>query len=234
MLRSISGAGAALVAVSLLWPFAGTACAQSTVLSESTRVTVTSSALASGGVELTALVTTAQGAGVPGGSIQFIDETSLQVLGWAEAARPSIVVAGLPVGRHAIRADYRGTDAFLPLIVEPSQSAPLILNVLARPAVTLSTLQNPCAPGELVTLIATVAGAPGGAVTFRDGATVLAAHVALDRNGTASFTSSSLAEGGRALVAEYEGDGEHQAAVSAPLLLQVTAARLSDAEPRGM
>ena len=232
MRRPIIPASKAVLAIALLVPFAGAAPAQSLILTEPTVVALDSTADTAGGFTLTAHVTTRQGAGVPGGSIQFIDETTLNVLGWAEAASPSISVASLPSGRHAIRADYRGTDAFLPLIVESSQSEPLILDVLARPEVTLSTAQNPCTPGALVTLTATVSGAPSGAVTFRDGATVLAAHVALDGNGIASFTSSALAEGGRALVAEYEGNHDHAPAASAPLQLQVT--RLSDAGPRGM
>ncbi|NVN84661.1 MAG: Ig-like domain repeat protein [Rhodopseudomonas sp.] len=238
MRRPIIPASKAVLAIVLLVPFAGAAPAQSVILTEPTVVALDSAADAAGGFSLTAHVTTRQGAGVPGGSIQFIDETTLNVLGWAEAASPSITVASLPAGPHVIRADYRGTDAFLPLIVEPSQSEPLILNVLSKPAVTLSSSQNPSAPGQLVTLTAKVSGEAGaaiGAVTFRDGSAVLAAHVALDSCGTASFTTSALHDGLRAITAEYEGDGDHAPAVSMRLEQDVGLALLPDAAPsRGM
>jgi hypothetical protein len=63
-------------------------------------------------------------------------------------------------------------------------------------------------------------------VTFSDGRSVIAAHVALDRSGTASFTTSALTDGPRNIVAEYEGDGEHAAAVSRELVQDVGARRI--------
>jgi hypothetical protein len=228
----LSGLQRAVVVFALLVSSAEAAFAQSVVLAEPTIVTLTSSenpAGRGGSVTFTASVMTRQGAGVPGGTIQFIDETNMAVLGWAPVAAPSITVSGLTPGRHPIRADYGGTTDFLLLVVQPSQSALLAQTVLVTPDVMLSSSQNPSTPGQLVTLTARVtcdAGRPTGTVTFSDGRSVIAAHVALDSGGTASFTTSALIDGSRSIVAEYGGDGEHAAAVSRELVQDVGAARI--------
>ncbi|ABD87097.1 Ig-like domain-containing protein [Rhodopseudomonas palustris] len=232
----------ALLVVPLLLISGAAVNAQSIIIAETTLVTLTSSANPATADEpftLTAAVTTPQGGGVPGGSIQFIDETTLAVLGWADVASPRIIVRDLPPGRHAIRADYSGSQDYLPLIVQPGQSAPLQLSVLAKPRVLLSSSQNPISPGEVVTLCVTVTGktaAAKGFVTLRDGDAVLAAHLALDSSGTARFTTSALAPGWRALTASYEGDAEHAPTLSMPLDQSVGVALLRDAQalPRGM
>jgi hypothetical protein len=199
--------------------------AQSVVRSVPTAVTLSSSA-SEGVVTLTAAVTATQGAGVPGGRIQFIDDATLAVLGWADVTKPSIVVSRMSPGRHSFHADYSGTSDYLPLVVQPSQSASLIYNERAMPDVSVSTSENPCLPGQVVTLTAKVAssaGQPKGTVTFSDGARVIAAHVGLDQSGAASFTTSALADGMRAITAEYEGDGSYAPAIS-PRLIQDVAA----------
>jgi hypothetical protein len=209
------------LAILLALSSAEAAFAQSMVIDEPTIVTLQSSANPAGAdasITLTASVTTGQGSGVPGGTIQFIDETTLAVLGWADAATPSITVNNLTAGRHLIRADYSGTADFLPLVAQPSQSESLPLTILVLPDVTLSASPNPCSPGQLVTLTAMVTskiGTPKGTVTFSDGRSVIAAHVRLDHGGTASYTTMALGDGPRgAVVAVYEGDGEHASAVS--------------------
>jgi Big-like domain-containing protein len=205
---------------------AGAAYAQSTQSTVVTLKSFNNPRGAGGSVTFTASVTTEQGGGVPGGTIQFIDETTMAVLGWANVAAPSITVGNLPTGRHLIRADYSGTMDFLPLVVLPSQSALLTQMVLVTPDVTVSSSQNPSGPGQLVTLTAMVTsniGTPKGTVTFSDGRSVIAAHVGLDRSGTASFTTSALTDGPRAIVARYEGDGEHASAVSQRLVQDVGA-----------
>jgi hypothetical protein len=228
----LSGLKRAVVVLALLLWSAEAVLAQSIVISEPTTVTLNSSENPAGpgsSITFTASVTTPQGGGVPGGTIQFIDESTMAVLGWAPVAAPSITVSGLTPGRHPIRADYSGTTDFLPLVVQPSQSVLLTQSILATPDVMLSSSQNPSAPGQLVTLTAMVrcdAGTPKGAVTFSDGKSVIAAHVALDRSGAASFTTSALTDGTRNIVAAYEGDGEHAAAVSQELVQDVGAARI--------
>jgi hypothetical protein len=192
-----------------------------------------SSSDSAGRTTLTASVITLQGGGVPGGTIQFIDEVTLAVLGWADVTKPSIVVDHLLPGQHRFRADYSGTMNYLPLMVQPSQSAVLVQNVRGAPDVSVSSSDNPCAPGALVTLTAVISspdGLPTGAVTFRDGTHILAAHVGLDRAGTASFTTSALSDGARAITAEYEGDATHAPAVSRRLLQDVGDVRMQSSQ----
>jgi hypothetical protein len=197
--------------------------AQSVILSETTLVTLTSSASAVAAGQpftLTASVSTPQGGAVPGGTVQFIDQSTLKVLGWADAAHPTVEVSELLPGRHAIRADYSGTDAFLPLVVQPSQSAALELIVQAVPQLLLASSHNPSKAGDVVTLTVKVSAKGAiatGTVTFRAGDTILAAGVALDGFGVASFITSALQEGACPIVVEYHGDAIHAPTASAPL-----------------
>jgi len=215
--------------------------AQSVILSETTLVTLTSSthAVAAGQpVRLTASVTTPQGGAVPGGTVQFIDQNTLKVLGWADAAHPTVEVSDLPPGRHAIFADYSGTEAFLPLVVQPSQSAPLQVMVQAVPQLVLASSSNPSTPGEVVTLTVKVSaqGAiPTGTVTFRAGDTVIAADVALDGGGMASFITSALPEGTCPISVAYHGDAIHAPVASSALDQAVTPFVVRDTSllPRG-
>jgi hypothetical protein len=207
--------------------------AQSIIQSELTRTTLASSVDVAGHTMLTASVTTEGGGGVPGGIVRFVDETTLLVLGWVDVAHPSLEVDRLSPGLHRFRADYLGTSDYLPLMVQPSQSAIVIETVRAMPAVAVSSSDNPCAPGSVVTLTAAIAGrdgVPKGAVTFRDGEQVLAAHVSLDRAGMASFTTSALANGVRWITAEYEGDKTHAPVTSSRLTLAVGVAHLQSSQ----
>lgn len=217
--------------------FAGPAAthAQSIIHSELTRTALATSIDAAGRTTLTASVTSERGGGVPGGIVRFFDETTLTVLGWVDVARPSLVVERLPPGQHRFRADYLGTSHYLPVMVQPSQSAVVAETIRVTPAVALSSSENPCAPGAVLTLTAAIAsgdGVPKGAVTFRDGEQILAAHVGLDRAGMASFTTSALTDGTRWITAEYEGDAVHAPATSPPLTVDVGVAHLRSSQLR--
>lgn len=204
------------------------AVAQSVITSEPTRVTLIAAHESSGRVRLTASVTTGQGSGIPGGTIQFVDETTMAVLGWAEPADPSIIIDHLVAGRHRLRADYSGSSDYLPTLFLPGRSQVLIENVLTVPEVALSSSSNPSAAGQLVTLMAVVIGhdvMPTGKVTFRDGWQVIA-DVGLDRMGAASFTTSALSEGERTITAEYHGDRANMPAVSRRLAQDVDTSRV--------
>ena len=87
-------------------------------------------------------------------------------------------------------------------------------------ATTIVSSQNPSDLGAPVTFTAIVtAGSPvtNGGVTFRDGATVVAAGVAVDGSGQASFTTSALASGAHTISATYDGT-PHFATSSASLV----------------
>jgi hypothetical protein len=203
------------LAMALSFGGAGGASAQSVITSETTVTTLTSSAdpAVEGRITLTASVATTHGTGVPDGNIAFRDMTTMRLLAWTKVDQPTVTVANLSAGRHELRADYTGTDAHLPLIVQPSQSALLVQTVQVTPQLTLSASQDVGVPGATVTLVAMVSsklGNPTGTVTFRDGSTVLAAHVGLDARGRASFTTSALAECHH-VTATYEGDAGHAA-----------------------
>jgi len=185
-----------------------------------TSVTLSASAdpAVSGRFHLTAAITSNFGTGVAGGRVVFQDMTTLRVLGWTDAGKPSVTVDGLAPGPHRLRADYTGSNTLLPVVALPSQSPELALDVHARPLLTLSSSDRTIAPGQLVTFTVTVTGshgAPGGAVTFRDGERVIAAHMPLDRAGAAAFTTSALPEGSRNIVAAYEGDTRYAPATTA-------------------
>lgn len=160
-------------------------------------------------------------AAVPGGFIDFYDETTARTLGRADAVRPSVTVSDLSPGPHVIRAYYRGTSDFMPAIVQPSLSQSVELHVLAPPQLRLSAAWN---GGDAVDLTAQVTGkgaAPRGTITFRDGASVLAAAVQLDASGQASFMTSALSEGSHTFFAEYSGDAIYApATASAPKRLR--------------
>jgi hypothetical protein len=222
-----------VTAVMLASPAA--ARAQFIIHSELTRTTLVASIDVAGRTTLTASVTSERGGGVPGGIVRFVDETTLMVLGWVDVAHPSLVVQRLPPGPHRFRADYMGTSNYLPVVVQPSQSAVVEETIRVMPAVALSSSENPCPSGAVVTLTAAIAsgdGVPKGAVTFRDGEQILAAHVGLDRAGMASFTTSALADGARWITAEYEGDAVHAPAASARLTVDVGVARLRSSQLR--
>jgi uncharacterized repeat protein (TIGR01451 family) len=86
------------------------------------------------------------------------------------------------------------------------------LDVTAGSAAATSTVVtssvNPSTTGQSVTFTAAVtSGGPvtTGTVTFTEGATTLAANVALDGTGHAAFSTSALAEGDHTITATYNG-----------------------------
>jgi hypothetical protein len=86
--------------------------------------------------------------------------------------------------------------------------------------------------GQAVTITASVtstgAPSPTGSVTFKDGTTVLTT-VALDANGSASYTTSSLSAGHHVITAAYSGDGNYGpgSAVLVQPVLQTTTVTLT-------
>ncbi|MGQ0618250.1 MAG: beta strand repeat-containing protein [Acidimicrobiia bacterium] len=79
----------------------------------------------------------------------------------------------------------------------------------ASTSTTVGSSLNPSRTGQSVTFSATVtsAGSPvtTGAVTFTEGVTTLAANVAVNGSGVASFSTSTLTEGNHLITASYGG-----------------------------
>lgn len=166
-------------------------------------------------VKLTASVT---GAGGPTGSVKFFDGSVL--LGTATLAGGSATfnVSTLTLGSHTITAAYTG-DA----TNSPSSSPDLIQIVKQKPVVALVSSLNPSKVGQSVTLTATVSASPNmptGNVVFTSGSKTLGT-VAVDANGIATLTLSSLAAGKNDIIAAYQGDTNNLAIASTALAQQV-------------
>jgi hypothetical protein len=180
-------------------------------------------------LKLTASVTMEDGGEVPGGFIEFIDETQEQVVGRTDASAPWIVLHHLSDGSHTFRARYSGLQSYFPFVIDPSTSAPVVYTARTVPRVVISSSQNPSVPGQAVTLTVAVKsrdGIPKGDVTIRDVAldSILADRVMLDSNGMASFTTSGLEQGSRTIVASYHGDTRNKSATSTQLMQIVSPA----------
>jgi hypothetical protein len=105
---------------------------------------------------------------------------------------------------------------------------------------TLTSSNNPSVVGELVTFTAAVTtqGSPvftgSGEVTFRNGATVLAAGVVVDEHGEATFSTSALPVGVHTITATFSGSTSQtstatleQEVLAEPPVAAVTATGLS-------
>jgi hypothetical protein len=181
-------------------------------------------------LKLIASVAMEDGGEVPGGLIEFIDETHKRVIGLTDTSSPWIVLHRLSDGTHTFRARYSGLQSYFPFVIDPSTSAPIVYTVRTVPHVVISSSQNPSTPGQAVTLTVAVKsrdGTPRGDVTIRDVAldSVLADRVMLDSNGTVSFTTSGLEQGSRSIVASYHGDAKNKSATSTHLMQIVSPAQ---------
>ena len=127
--------------------------------------------------------------------------------------------ANLAVGQHTLSASYAGDrdDA-------PSNSAAVLVEIdIATTATTLTATPTPAAFGSPVTLTASVTGnggAPGGTVTFLDGATALST-LPVSSGGGAILTLTTFAPGIHALSAVYSGDANDQPSHSPAVPVQV-------------
>ena len=161
--------------------------------------------------------------GTPTGTVTFKDgsaslgSVALDASGHASFATPALVA-----GTHSITAAYGGGINFI-----ISTSAPLgQLVAQANTATSLTSSNNPSSVGQSVSFTATTlavapgAGIPTGAVTFKDGATVLGT-MTLDGSGQATFATSTLALGVHSITATYSGDANFIASMSSPLSQQV-------------
>lgn len=161
-------------------------------------------------VTFTATVTAGATAGIPVGTVTFMDgAATLAANVPLNAAGVAIYTTTTPltVGAHTITATYTAAQNtnFLP------SSATLIQNVDEVTAISLTSSVNPSALNQLVTFTATVTISggggvtPDGTVTFSDGATVLGV-VPLGAGGVATYSTAALAIGVHPITAAYSGD----------------------------
>lgn len=178
-------------------------------------------------------------AGVPVGSVTFLDGNTVLDTAAVDAAGQATLRVLLGVGNHALTASFAGNSGFA-----NSTSAAVAETVNpATTTVALGSSLNPAATGQAVTFTATVAavapgsGTPTGTVTFQDGNVVLGT-AAVAPGGTATFTTSFAAAGGHAITAVYSGDanfvGSSQALteqVNAATTHKTTTSLLASANP---
>src|SRR5262249_42670959 len=164
----------------------------------------------------TLMATVTSPAGVPTGTVTFLDGNT--VLGTAQlnAAGQAMLTVSLGVGNHQLTAVDGGTAAFA-----DSTSAAVAMTVSpAATAVTLAPSLNPAVTGQAVTFTATLgvlapgAGTPTGTVTFKDGTVVLGTF-AVGADGTARVTTSFATAGDHAITASYSGDANFAASSQA-------------------
>ena len=158
------------------------------------------------------LTATLSGGSKAAGQVTFLEGQT--VLGTAplNAGTASLVVKTLAVGAHNLSARYEG-DMNNIASTAPNTS----LNVVAAtPRLSLALSSTRLQLGLPVTLTATLseAVAPGGSVTFKDGATVLG--TAPITNQSASLTTTALGVGQHSLTATYSGD-PNNVATEAPV-----------------
>jgi hypothetical protein len=165
-------------------------------------------AVAGQNVTFTATVTGNAPGTTPTGTVTFYDgDTSLGSAPLDSYGDAIFTTSALLVGGDSITADYGGDS--LSLTSESSALAETVQQ--ASSSLTLSADINPSVFGQAVTFTATLSavapgsGVPTGNVTFADGSTSLAT-VALNSQGQATFTISTLSVGAHNIQANYEGD----------------------------
>jgi large repetitive protein len=173
-------------------------------------------------VVFTATVTTGAAEGTPNGSVTFMDG--------ANALRAPVAVnasgvasfqsSALAVGVHSITASYSGDGTHF-----SSVSQALAQIVLEATSTTLVSSLNPAAPGQSITLTATVKAIGGGAVTpdgtltLTDGDATLAI-LPVNANGIETYTTAALADGPHTITAIYNGDAGRQISASISNLIR--------------
>jgi Bacterial Ig-like domain (group 3)/FG-GAP-like repeat len=165
-------------------------------------------------------------AGVPVGTVTFLDGTTVLGTASVNATGQATLGVSLDVGSHALTVSFAGARGFG---FTDSASAAVTETVnRATTTVALASSVNPAVTGQAVTFTAKVtavapgAATPTGKVVFMDGNVVLET-VGLGADGTATFTTSFAAAGGHVITAAYAGDVFNFVASSQTLTEQVNA-----------
>jgi hypothetical protein len=116
-------------------------------------------------------------------------------------------------GTYTVVASFPGTADYRAI-----QSQPETFTIAkGTPAIALTSSSNSPAPGQAVTLVATVSpAAPGEMVTFYDGSTPLGT-APIDGSGKATLTTAGLSAGASAITASFAGDADLLGTTSAAL-----------------
>ena len=153
----------------------------------------------------------------PSGTVTFKDGTATLGPGTLNnSGQATFTTAALSLGQHSITAAYAGDGCF-----DVSTSAAITQTVSsASTATAVVSSANPVVFGQFFTLTATITpvapggGTPTGTVQFKDNGTVLGGPIPLS-GGAAKLSIAALAAGSHTITAEYSGDGNYNASVSA-------------------
>lgn len=174
---------------------------------------------------LTATVTGTQSTGVPTGTVNFFDGTTMiGSAAVAAASSGSSVSASLSTilngpGAHSLSAQYGGDSSNT-----ASTSPATVVTATAIPTTTtLSLGSSSVAIGASVILTASVSsssGVPSGTVAFFSGTTSLGTGTLA--SGTATLMTTSSTVGSETITATYSATGNFAGSTSAALMLGVT------------
>jgi hypothetical protein len=152
-------------------------------------------------VVFTATVASSIGAPPDGETVTFKQGANVLGTGLVSGGTASFSTSTLGVGTKLVTAVYGGDSDF---VASTSKAASQVIGKAAT-TIALVSSQNPASFGQSITFTATVtpqfSGIPTGTVTFLDGAKVLKT-VPLSA-GSASFTTSTLAQGAHNITAKY-------------------------------
>jgi hypothetical protein len=200
-----------------IFGLAGENGATTTTLSSSVNPSVSGKSVA-----FTATVSQQSGGAIPTGKVEFLNGTSVLATLTLTSGSARYSTSKLPPGTNAITAVYLGDSSN-----SSSTSLPVNQFVLAATTAALTSSANPSIYGDTVTFSATVSsgvGAPpnGETVTFKVGAAVLG--TATLSKGVATFSTSTLGVGTRAVKAVYGGDATFASSTSTAVQQSVTKA----------
>jgi hypothetical protein len=177
----------------------------------STRVMSSPSpALFGQGVTVTAVVgSILSGVGTPTGTANFTEGATTLAAGVTlVGGTATFTTTALSVGNHTLAASYSGDGNFLASAGDDSSAAQI---VQGSTSTALTSSPNAAVFGQPVMFTATVTtpapGTPSGTVTFMEGTTTLAASLAPDGSGRATFGTGALAVGRHTVTAIFSGGG---------------------------
>jgi hypothetical protein len=157
---------------------------------------------------------------IPTGTVNFSDGASTLGTATLDATgTASLQTAALAVGSHSISVSYNGDSNYS---VASAGLVQTVQSATTQTALTAST--NPSIYGTPLTLTATVTGNGGvvgtGSVSFMDGGTSIGS-AALNANGVASLSLSTLVPGAHTIVASYVGGSNANPSSSTPVMIAV-------------
>jgi hypothetical protein len=190
-----------------------------TVNKAATSTTVTSSANPSSfGQSVTFKATVKSStSGTPAGSVTFKDGATVLSTVPLSGGVATFNIGDLSVASHSITVDYAGNNDFL-----TSASGTLTQTVKkANTTTKITSSLNPSTKGASVTFTAILtpafSGAPGGTVTFKDGATMLGTAAVNTATKKATFKTSALSVATHSITAVYGGNADFNTSTSAVL-----------------